>query len=158
MKDCVRLLWLAIGLVLGGGGVALYLGQSRPVQASTCDHYEDYILCTGSVGVTPRAPTDGVWLLDYRAGKLLGTVINRDIGKLVGWAEVDLTNEFGLQPRQNAHFLMATGQISQGQAALYLAETTTGKFGVYTLNVRPDGQPGFIITRHDMVLFHPGPK
>jgi hypothetical protein len=158
MKDCGRLLWLLVGLVLGGGGVAVYLGQSRLVQASTCDRYEDYILCTGSVAVNARAPTDGVWLLDYRAGKLLGTVINRDVGKIIGWAEVDLTAEFGLAPHQNAHFMMVTGQIAQGQAALYVAETSTGKFGVYTLNIRPDGQPGFIITRHDMVLFHPGAK
>jgi hypothetical protein len=158
MKDCGRLLWLMVGLVLGAGGVGLFLGQTRPALANTNDRYEDYILCTGSVAVNPRAPTDGVWLLDYRAGKLLGTVINRDMGKIIGWAEVDLTAEFGLQPRQPAHFMMVTGQIAQGQAALYLAETTTGKFGVYTLNVRPDGQAGFIITRHDMVLFHPGPK
>jgi hypothetical protein len=158
MKDCGRLLWLLVGLVLGGGGVAVYLGQSRPAQAATCDRCEDYILCTGSVAVNARAPTDGVWLLDYRAGKLLGTVINRDVGKIIGWAEVDLTAEFGLAPRQPAHFMMATGQIAQGQAALYVAEVTSGKFGVYTLNTRPDGQPGFIITRHDMVLFHPEAK
>jgi hypothetical protein len=158
MKDCGRLLWLLVGLVLGVVGTAVYLGQSRPVQASSVDRYEDYIVCTGAVAVNPRAPTDGVWLLDYRAGKLLGTVINRDLGKIIGWAEVDLTAEFGLQPRQNAHFMMVTGQIAQGQAALYVAETSSGKFGVYTLNVRPDGQPGFLINRHDMVLFHPGPK
>ena len=47
-------------------------------------------MCTGAVAVNPRAPTDGVWLLDYRAGKLLGTVIDRTQGKIVGWAEVDL--------------------------------------------------------------------
>jgi hypothetical protein len=158
MKDGVRLVWLLVGLVLGGGAAALYLGQSRPAQAATCDRYEDYILCTGAVAILPRAQTDGVWLLDYRAGKLLGTVINRDLGKIIGWAELDLAGEFGLQPRQNAHFLMVTGQITQGQAALYVAETTTGKFGVYTLNLRTDGQPGFLITRHDMVLFHRDPK
>jgi hypothetical protein len=158
MKDTGRLLWLAVGLVLGGLGVGLYLGQSKPAEASTNDRFEDYVMCTGAVSVTPRAPTDGVWLLDYRAGKLLGTVIDRNLGKIVGWADVDLVAEFGLQPRQNAHFLMATGQIAQGQAALYVAETTSGKFGVYTLSVRPDGQPGFVINRHDLVLFHQAPK
>ena len=61
--------------------------------------------------------------------------------------------EFNLPPRQNVHFLMTTGQISQGQSALYLAETTTGKFGVYTLGPRPDGQPGMVIRRHDMTSF-----
>ena len=157
MRDTGRLLWLTAGLLLGAVGAALYFGPARPVQAAN-DRFEDYILCTGPVGVTPRAPTDGVWLLDYRAGKLLGTVIDRNLGKIIGWADVDLVSEFGLQPRQNAHFMMTTGQIAQGQAALYVAETTTGKFGVFTLGVRPDGLPGFVISRHDMVPFHEPPK
>src|SRR5947208_6596410 len=41
-----------------------------------------------------RAPTDGVWLLDYRTGKLLGTVIDRTTGKILGWAEGDMLTEF----------------------------------------------------------------
>ena len=87
------------------------------------------------------APTDGVWLLDYRSGKLLGTVVDRDKGKINGWAEVDLTTEFNLAPRANVHFLMTTGQIAQGQAALYVAETSSGKFGVYTMGPRRTGRP-----------------
>jgi hypothetical protein len=153
VKDSGRLLWLTLGVVLGGVGVGLYLGSGVPRVEAANDRYEDYILCTGSVAVNPRAPTDGVWLLDYRSGKLLGTVIDRTAGKIVGWAEVDLVNEFGLPPRQNVHFLMTAGQIAQGQAALYVAETTSGKFGVYTMGQRTDNQPGVSIRRHDLVLF-----
>jgi hypothetical protein len=152
MRDSGRLLWLCTGLVLGTVGTALYVLPSRQAQAAN-DRYEDYILCTGAVGISPRANTDGVWLLDYRSGKLLGTVIDRTLGKIIAWAEVDLVAEFGIQPRQNVHFLMTTGNITQGQAALYVAETTTGKFGVYTLGPRQDGQPGFAIRRHDLVPF-----
>ena len=157
MRDTGRLLWLAVGLLLGGVGMAIFLAAGRPVLAAN-DRFEDYVLCTGAVAVTPRAPTDGVWLLDYRSGKLLGTVIDRQAGKIVGWAEVDLTGEFGIQPRQHVHFLMTTGNISQGQAALYVAETTTGKFGVYTMGPRGDGQGGVQIRRHDLVMFRQGPK
>ncbi len=155
MRDIGRLLWLAVGLLLGALGVGIYLSQAKPVHAHN-DRYEDYILCTGAVAVHPHSPTDGVWLLDYRNGKLQGTVIDRVAGKIVGWAEVDLVTEFGIPPRQNVHFLMTTGQISQGQAALYVAETTTGKFGVYTMGPRPDKQPGVIIRRHDLVMFRQG--
>src|SRR5262249_28882219 len=130
MRDSGRLLWLTTGLILGALGAGIYFGPGRPVQAAN-DRFEDYILCTGSVAITPRPMTDGVWLLDYRAGRLLGTVIDRSAGKITGWAEVDLVTEFGIPPRQNVHFLMTTGQIALGQAALYVAETTTGKFGVY---------------------------
>lgn len=154
MRNSSRMLWLITGLVLGGTGAALYLRPGK-ASAGSNDRFEDYIMCTGAVGVTARAPTDGVWLLDYRTGKLLGTVVDRTSGKILGWAEGDLVAEFGIPPRQNVHFLMTTGQIAQGQAALYVAETTTGKFGVYTLQPRIDGQPGvpFQIRRHDLVPF-----
>ena len=95
---------------------------------------------------------DGVWLLDYRAGKLLGTVIDRNQGKIVGWAEVDLQTEFGLAAKQDVHFMMTTGTIAQGQAALYVCETSTGKFGVYTMGAGDTGS-GIQIRRHDMTTF-----
>ena len=98
--------------------------------------------CTGAVSVNPKAPTDGVWMLDYRGGKLLGTVIDRTTGKIGGWAEVDLVSEFGIKPKQPVHFMMTTGTVTKGQAALYIAETTTGRFGIYTMGPRPDGRLG----------------
>ncbi len=155
MRDSGRMLWLSLGLVLGAVGVSLYFGNGTREARASNDRYEDYILCTGAVAVSPKAQTDGVWLLDYRSGKLLGTVIDRNVGKIVGWAEVDLVTEFGIPPRTNCHFLMTAGQITAGQAALYVAETTTGKFGVYSMGQRPDNQPGVSIRRHDLVLFRP---
>lgn len=159
MRDIGRLLWLGVGLLVGVLGAWMYFSQGKPVQAGN-DRFEDYILATGSVAVNPKAPTDGVWMLDYRAGKLLGTVIDRNLGKIMGWAELDLVTEFGLPPKGNVHFMMTTGQIALGQAALYVAETNSGKFGVYTMQPRPDGKAGFIINRHDLVMFRqaPAPK
>jgi hypothetical protein len=156
MKMLGRIAWLAAGLLLGGVASALYFGLARPAEAAN-DRSEDFILCTGAVAVTPRVPSDGIWLLDYRAGKLLGTIVDRNFGKIVGWAEVDLVNEFGIQPKQNVHFMMTTGTVNQHQAALYVAETTTGKFGVYTLGPRTDGTPGVLIRRHDLSLFRRPP-
>ena len=130
---------LAIGLLFGVVGTAIYTGHPRPALAASNDRYKDYIMTTGAVTVNPRVQTDGVWLLDYNAGKLLGTVIDRTQGKIVGWAEVDLTTEFGLQAKQDVHFMMTTGYITSGQSALYVAETTTGKFGVYTMGPGVNG-------------------
>src|SRR5262249_45064761 len=152
MKDVGRLVWLAVGLLLGAVGVAFWMAGGKPVEAGN-DRHEDYILCTGPVAALPRVPTDGVWMLDYRSGKLLGTVIDRSAGKIIGWADVDLVAEFGIPPRQNVHFLMTTGLVTNSQAALYVAETTTGKFGVYTMGPRRDGQPGIAIIRHDLTQF-----
>jgi hypothetical protein len=45
--------------------------------------------------------------------------------------------------------------VSNGQSALYVAETTTGKFGVYTMGPNEAGG-GVAIRRHDMTSFRQG--
>jgi hypothetical protein len=145
---------IIVSLAAAGAVVAtlFFLDRPRLADAGSTDRYQDYILATGAVTVNPKIQTDGVWMLDYKSGKLLGTVIDRLQGKLVGWAEVDLTTEFGLQAKADVHFLMTTGYITQGQSALYLAETTTGQFGVYTMGPGLNGV-GVVIRRHDMTKF-----
>ena len=145
---------LAVGLAIGMAATAIYFGQPRPAVAASNDRYQDSIMATGAVSVNPRVQTDGVWLLDYKAGKLLGTVIDRTQGKIVGFAEVDLTTEFNIQAKQDVHFMMTTGYITQGQSALYLAETSTGQFGVYTMGPGQGGN-GIAIRRHDLTTFRP---
>ena len=150
-----RIGYAAAGVVLGVVAAAFYLGQPRPAGAASNDRHGDTIMATGAVSINPRIQTDGVWLLDYKAGKLLGTVVDRTAGKIVGWAEVDLRSEFELKALQEVHFLMTTGYITQGQSALYLAETSTGKFGVYTMGAGSNGT-GVVIRRHDMTQFRAG--
>lgn len=152
MKLSGQWLALAAGAALGAVGAMFYLGQPQPAGAASNDRVQDYAMATGAVSLHPRQQADGVWLLDYRAGKLLGTVIDKSQGKIVGWAEVDLVGEFDLAPKQDVHFLMVTGYISQGQSALYVAETATGKFGVYTMGPGANGQ-GVTIRRHDLTSF-----
>lgn len=156
MRYTTHFLVAIIGILGGVLGTVLYgnpgFGPTLVRASGSNDRYQDFILCTGPVAITPRAPTDGVWMLDYKTGKLLGTVIDRVLGKIVGWAEVDLVTEFGIPPKQDVHFMMTTGSIAQGQAALYVAEVTTGKFGVYTMGPSPEGQ-GVIIRRHDLTTF-----
>lgn len=152
MKGSTQFVGLAVGVALGVLGAMFYLGQPQSAGAAANDRYQDFIMATGAVAINPRVPTDGVWLLDYRTGRLLGTVIDKNQGKILGWAEVDLTTEFDLAPRQDVHFLMTTGYVSQNQSALYLAETSTGKFGVYTMGPAVTGN-GIIIRRHDMTTF-----
>lgn len=169
MKRSGMLIGGIVGVMLGIVGTVFCAGpvsrvirhhnnEPPQLEAGNSDRYEDYVICTGAVAVNARAPTDGVWMLDYRAGKLLATVIDRASGgKILGFAELNLAEEFGIPPKQNVHFLMTTGTVAQGQAALYVAETTTGKFGVYTLGPDPSGQAGLVIRRHDMVLFRKNP-
>src|SRR5262245_52146025 len=143
--------------MLAGAGIGAwfcltFLSSPRPLAAGN-DRHENYIICTGASGVNPRSPLDGVWLLDYKQGKLLATLVDRTVGKMVGFSELDLTAEFGIAANQNVNFLMTTGTITTGQAALYLVETTTGKFGVYTLGPTTTNQAGVTILRHDLTSF-----
>lgn len=154
---------LIAGVALGIVGTAFCVGPIRQasmrnndpqfLHAGSNDRFEEYVICTGAVAVNPRSPTDGVWMMDHRNGKLLGTVIDRIQGKIVGWADLDLNKEFAIPAKQNAHFLMTTGTIAQGQAALYVAETTSGKFGVYTIGMDTTSGQGLVIRRHDLTTF-----
>ena len=153
MKSANQLLFLVAGLALGAVGTLLGLGSPRVAEARSNDRYQDFVICT-PVSVINLAAVDGVWLLDYRNGKLMGTVIDRNQGgRIIGWAEVDLASEFNVPAKQDVHFIMTTGTITAGQAALYVAEVTTGKFGVYTLGPDPATQTGVSIRRHDLVMF-----
>ena len=147
---------IAFGIAVGAAALFLANGQPREVRAAAGDRYQDYVMVTGAVSINPRIQTDGVWLLDYKSGRLLGTVIDKQSGKIVGFAEVDLATEFGVEPRQDVHFLMTTGYITQGQSALYIAEVSTGKFGVYTMGPGTGGT-GLVIRRHDMTNFRTAP-
>lgn len=157
MRVTGLLFGLAAGVGLGAVAAVVYLAQPKPAGAASNDRYEDYVMVTGAVQITPKLQTDGVWLLDYKSGKLLGTVIDKALGKIVGWAEVDLVSEFEVAPKQDVHFLMTTGWVSAGQSALYVAETTTGKFGVYTMGPAAAGT-GIVIRRHDMSSFRQAAK
>jgi len=151
---------LTAGVVLGAALAWGLMGQGPWVWAAN-DRFQDSVLATGPVNVGPLSPdVDGVWLLDYRTGKLLGTVVNRATGRISGFAEADLVKEFGIPPRSPCHFLMTTGQIGPGQSVLYLVELVSGRFAVYSLALNPEGPvPGSVqIRRHDMVSFRPPSK
>jgi hypothetical protein len=143
---------LGVGLGIGVAVTLSYLQQTPPAFAASNDRYQDFAMATGAVSINPKLQTDGVWLLDYKSGKLLGTVVDKSQGRIMGWSEVDLVTEFDVQPKQDVHFMMVTGWISSGQSALYVAETTTGKFGVYTMGPGLNGQ-GVSIRRHDLTVF-----
>jgi hypothetical protein len=171
MTDAGRLSALGLGLL--GGVLAAFacLHQGEPVHAGDTDHFEDYALCTGAISAdwksrarfnasanaykyyTTSVEIDGVWLLDYRTGRLLGSACERKQGQIIGWAEVDLAKEFGIKPKQKVHFAMTTGEIAAGQAALYIIETTTGQMGIYTMVPQPGGNPAVVINRHDISVF-----
>ena len=137
---------LAVGLLAGWG-----LANIRPAQllAGGGDRSGDSIVTTGPVlirydeGSKVQIPLEAIYLLDYKGGRLLGTVpsllgtvgTSRYSG---AFAERDLVADFKLNLDQGPrpHFLMTTGALgsySAGWAPLYVYETTTSQLAIYRI-------------------------
>lgn len=155
MKILGRLLWLGLGLAIGTTAMLVaHRPASRPALAYT-DHTEDYVMTTGQMqiglGPGPNNVADGIWILDYRAGKLLGSIVDPNLGRVRSWDAVDLIQDFGIAPKQNVHFLMTTGTTIKGHTPLYLAEVNTGRMAVYGMMPAPNGL--MMIRKFDFTTF-----
>lgn len=134
--------WLLTGLVLGLG-VALFL-QGQPVQATATDHADDFSIATGHV----TADLEAVYLLDFKTGSLLGTVMNKQTGKFQSFYKRELQADFGLTPRQKPKFIMVTGAMQSATAqvpihhVLYVAELNSGKLAAYGMPYRGETRQG----------------
>ncbi len=167
----IRRTWMTVSAaMICGLAIGWFFNSKQPVFAGSVDRYEDFIMATGPVNQSFvgnsgagaagnnqffNAELDGVWVLDYKAGKLLASTINRQTGKMVTFGEVDLVREFEIAPRANVHFMMTTGVVVKGQSVLYLLETSTGKLGVYAMISSASSAPGvpdtIKISRTDMM-------
>jgi hypothetical protein len=139
---------LAMGVFLGWGLSSL---RPVPLRASAGDRSGESIVATGAVHVqfdeTVKASIalEAVYFLDYKGGRLLGTVPSfRQTAvstQLINtFAERDLVADFKLDldigPRP--HFLMTTGALgaySAGWAPLYVFETTSSQLAVYRMQL-----------------------
>lgn len=138
---------LAAGWVLAGG-------RSAPIQAHGGDRFDESILATGPTfikyneGSKIQVAQDAIYYLDYRAGKLIGSVpaMTQLVGgqKVLGsFIERDLVADFNLDLDRGArpHFLMTTGSMATGSgntygdgwAPLYVFESTTRQVAAYKI-------------------------
>jgi hypothetical protein len=137
---------LVLGVFLGWGLASL---RPLPIHAAGGDRSGESIVTTGPIlirydeGNKVQIPLEALYLLDYKGGRLLGTVPSlqgtatrsRYLG---AFAERDLVADFKLDldhgPRP--HFLMTTGALggySAGWAPLYVFETTTNQVAMYRI-------------------------
>jgi hypothetical protein len=137
---------LVLGLVLGWGLASI---RPAPMIAGGGDRSGESIVATGPVlirydeGSKVQIPLEALYILDYKAGKLVGTIPSMQQttkgSKYIGvLAERELAPDFKLDldngPRPR--FLMTTGSLgaySGGWAPLYVIETTTNQVGVYRI-------------------------
>ena len=158
MKEIGRLFWMIVGVALGVAGTFTLRSGPDKVQAASNDRYEDYVMCTGPVEVIPKTPTDGVWLLDYKGGKLLGTVIDRVKGKIVTWAEVDLVEPVRHSAQAERPFHHDGRHHRPGTVRPVHRRDHDRQVRRLHMGPRPDHQPGMVIRRHDMTSFRQAAK
>ena len=134
--------WVLLGLVFGLG-TAMFM-QGQPSYATATDHTDDFAIATGPL--TPEL--EAVYLLDFKSGRLMGTVLNRQKGVFQHGYERMLTNDFGLSARQKPKFMMVTGMIQVATAqvpinhVLYVAEVNSGKMVAYFMPYRGETARG----------------
>lgn len=145
-------LLLILGLLLGWGLASLH---PISIHASGGDRSGESIVTTGPIlirydeGNKVQIPLEALYLLDYKGGRLLGTVpwlqgTGTSSRYLGAFAERDLVTDFKLDldhgPRP--HFLMTTGALgsySAGWAPLYVFETTTNQVAMYRITQQTVG-------------------
>jgi len=140
---------LLIGVALGW---ALSSLRPAPLRAGAGDRSGESIVATGAVlvrydeGAKAPIPLDAVYLLDYKAGRLLATIPTYQQSAssthiIDTFVERDLVADFKLDlntgPRPR--FLMTTGSLgpyTSGWAPLYVFETTTNQVGVFRIQLQ----------------------
>jgi hypothetical protein len=140
-------------------GMAIGWGSSRlptpVVRANAGDRSGESILATGPVfvryneGTKVQTPQDALYYLDYKGGRLLGTIpsYHNSLGavKLFDeFVERDLVADFKIDVDNGARprFLMSTGSLgvySDGWAPLYVFESTTSQVAVYKIQQQTIG-------------------
>ena len=133
--------WLLLGLVFGLGAAMILQGQ--PSYAVATDHSDEFAIATGYLNESLEA----VYLLDFKSGRLMGTVLNRQGGRFQHFYERNLANDFGLTARQKPKFMMVTGGAQlQGAVpihhVLYVAEVNSGKMAAYFMPYRGETARG----------------
>jgi hypothetical protein len=143
--------WLLVGLFIGFGAAAVF--QVTPSYAVATDHSDEFAIATGHL----TTELEAVYLLDFKSGSLLGTVMSRQTGEFQQFYRRELGTDFALNPRQKPKFIMVTGAMQSARAqvpvnhVLYVAELNSGKLGAYFMPYRGEVQRGTISEQLQML-------
>ncbi|MBI1324553.1 hypothetical protein GC170_15400 [bacterium] len=152
---------LTAGFVLGAAAVGIIRG-SRPVFAMPSPGADRSTLMSCIVtseyndARKVQIPVEGLVYLDYRSGKLIGTMPEmRQIGLqkriLSNFTERDLVEDFGIEPGQTPNFLLqaiSTGALSDSGQLIVVLDTQTRQARIYKLSFEQRGvefRPQFVM-------------
>ncbi len=140
-----RTVWMVVGLVAGMGIATLW--PHEEVQAVATDRDAQFAMTTCQVGVID--PIEAVFVLDFLTGSLKGAVLNRTNASFTNFFFRDLPQDFGIDPKKEAHYCMVTGlaQLANvganppATSVIYVGELTTGKIICYGFSFSESARP-----------------
>jgi hypothetical protein len=143
---------------IAGAIAGVFLGwilasfRPAPLRASAGDRAGESVVATGPImvrfdeGTKSAIPTDALYYLDYKRGRLLATIptyrqTTKALNLIDTFEERDLVADFklDLDTGQRPRFLMTTGSLgayTEGWAPLYVFETTTNQLAIYRLQTQ----------------------
>ena len=140
-----RTVWLTIGLMAGLGIATLW--PHEQVKAVATDRDAQFAMTTCQVGVID--PIEAIFVLDFLTGSLKGAVLNRTNAQFTNFFFRDLPQDFGIDPKKEAHYCIVTGQAQMASAGaqppapsvIYVGELTTGKIICYGFTFAESARP-----------------
>lgn len=148
------LVWSAVGVTLivvgyvarGVGPLAIAVWPETRLHAATAAQNDVYAMATGFID----DEIEGVYLLNFLTGDLQCSVVSNrppSMGKFIGLFKTNVIRDLGLDPSKQPAYLMVTGQatFSRGggaaqpaMSAVYVLDTSSGRFAAYSLPWRRD--------------------
>ena len=146
------ILFLIIGLSIGFGA-GLFIAPSRALIALSPDSSDNSLLMSCIVSMEyndarkVQTPVEGLVYLDYRRGKLVGTMPElRQIGQqskyLSNFTERDLVEDFQIEPGTTPRFMMsaiAAGAMTDGGQLLVVLDTQSRQTRIYKFSYQQAG-------------------
>lgn len=135
IKNKQRFLWLATGMIAGIAIASIW--PHEPALGVSNDRSKSIGLATVPVIVTEDR--EGIAVINYRTGRLVGAVLNNQTGIFNAGFYRNLENDF--QAGRNAEYNMVGGKCllpNQGRmmmasGVIYVAELRSGKVAAYGL-------------------------
>jgi hypothetical protein len=135
IKNRHRILWLATGMIAGLAIASIW--PHEPALAVSNDRTKSFGMATMPVLVTEER--EGVVILNYRTGRLVGAVLNNQTGVFTAGFYRNIAADF--EVGRGAEYTMVGGKCllpnkgvsTMASGVIYVAELRSGKVAAYGL-------------------------
>lgn len=131
-----RLVWLAIGALVGGAFGVMW--PQRQLHAVATDRLDNFAIATGHLD----DETEAIFFLNFLTGELRASALSPVVRKFFASFHANVVADLQIDLAMNPKFMMVTGesifringgQFQPGHAVVYVAEMTSGRVAAYAV-------------------------